>query len=710
MSRTLLRTAPLLTLALLACETADLAPSAAEQHDHSLAPTAIVLGDDLADTFVHADGWLVSPRLAAPEGATRAALQIDLRLERSDAPLVIEARGFSDGNAAEWVPAEVTWREAPYAVARAELGFVADEIQVRVPDGDQAVLSALRYEAVVPLDEAEELDAAEPTLLGPGETQQPLSSVWSNIGVKSRAYWGARATRCTTQSVSKNKIAVHHTVTPRTYAGTYAARVRQIQAFHMDGRGWCDIGYHFMVTADGTLWEARPVHLNGAHVGGYNMGNVGVSFIGCFHPTSECNNMGGKTPPERMVQQGARLIARIASHYGISRSSSTVKGHRDHPSQWTSCPGDNLHARLPALRSYTAPPAGFCSGKNGTWCDGSKLVRCTDGVETSRTSCAHGCESMPMGTPDRCYAPPAPPPPPSCSDVIRIGGASRYATAANVSKKTFPNGASVVVIASGADGNTDAIVAGPLARHEGGAVLLTRSTALPSATRAEIDRLGATRAIIVGGPNTVSSDVQTALEGLGLTVTRLSGVNRYDTSAAVARRIGAAAGFAFVASGEERGLADAVAAAATAAALDAPLLLVKKGAVPAEVASALSELGITRTYLTGGTTTVSSAVQRALPSAVRLFGGDRYTTAAAVAGAGRILGASPWRVFLTRGDMTTDAVTVGATGQMLLLSRTDGLPAASRSFLSEYASRATLVGGTSSLNDDVHRQTCAAFD
>src|SRR5690606_33940109 len=111
----------------------------------------------------------------------------------------IEARGFSDGAAGEWVSVEVTWREAPYAVGRAELGFVADEVQVRVPNGDQAVLAALTYEAVIPLDDGEALDAAEPTLTDPGAAQQGLSSVWSNIGVKSRAYWGARATRCTQQ-------------------------------------------------------------------------------------------------------------------------------------------------------------------------------------------------------------------------------------------------------------------------------------------------------------------------------------------------------------------------------------------------------------------------------------------------------------------------------------------------------------------------------
>src|SRR5690606_32907191 len=124
------------------------------------------------------------------------------------------------------------------------------------------------------------------------------------------------------------------------------------------------------------------------------------------------------------------------------------------------------------------------------------------------------------------------------------------------------------------------------------------------------------------------------------------------------------------------------------------LLLVKKSVVPAHVASALTDLGITRTYLAGGTNTVVAPVQQALPNAVRLYGGDRYSTATAVASAARILGADPYRTFVTRGDMTTDAVTVGATGRLLVLSRSDGLPSTTEAFLTSYASRATLVGGT----------------
>jgi hypothetical protein len=47
-----------------------------------------------------------------------------------------------------------------------------------------------------------------------------------------------------------------------------------------------------------------------------------------------------------MINAAGRLIGTLSRLYGISVSTSTVKGHRDHPGQSTTCPGDNLRARI----------------------------------------------------------------------------------------------------------------------------------------------------------------------------------------------------------------------------------------------------------------------------------------------------------------------------------------------------------------------------
>ncbi len=51
---------------------------------------------------------------------------------------------------------------------------------------------------------------------------------------------------------------------------------------------------------------------------------------------------------------------------------------------------------------------GPCAGKqNGAWCDGSKLVQCKSNQVSSSQDCAYGCQSMPTGVADVCKGPPA---------------------------------------------------------------------------------------------------------------------------------------------------------------------------------------------------------------------------------------------------------------------------------------------------------------
>ena len=47
-----------------------------------------------------------------------------------------------------------------------------------------------------------------------------------------------------------------------------------IRGWHVNERGWSDIGYHFVVLLDGTVDKARPVERQGAHVRGHNKGSM----------------------------------------------------------------------------------------------------------------------------------------------------------------------------------------------------------------------------------------------------------------------------------------------------------------------------------------------------------------------------------------------------------------------------------------------------
>jgi hypothetical protein len=152
-----------------------------------------------------------------------------------------------------------------------------------------------------------------------------------------REKWGARPARGTTFHVP-NKITIHHTATPNNDSISMPARMRQMQSFHMDTRGWSDIGYHWCIGQDGRVYEGRPLSAVGAHVGGNNTGNLGIAFIGDYHKTA---------PSDDMLNICIRLLRAIEKLTGVKPES--IKGHRDYHSSDT-CPGDELYKLLSKLR------------------------------------------------------------------------------------------------------------------------------------------------------------------------------------------------------------------------------------------------------------------------------------------------------------------------------------------------------------------------
>jgi putative cell wall-binding protein len=87
--------------------------------------------------------------------------------------------------------------------------------------------------------------------------------------------------------------------------------------------------------------------------------------------------------------------------------------------------------------------------------------------------------------------------------VERWSGADRYATAAEISSKTYPLGAKTAYLASGAS-YPDALAGAPVAAMAGAPLLLTSKDCVPASTMAELTRLGATDIVVLGGPAAVS--------------------------------------------------------------------------------------------------------------------------------------------------------------------------------------------------------------
>lgn len=293
------------------------------------------------------------------------------------------------------------------------------------------------------------------------------------------------------------------------------------------------------------------------------------------------------------------------------------------------------------------------------------------------------------------------------ADATRVFGADRYLTAVELSAANFAS-ADSVVIASG-ENFPDALTASALAGAIEAPVLLTRAGSVPAAVLAEIDRLGAGKAYIIGGTGAVSPAVVSALQGAGLAVERIAGADRYATAAAVADKVLAVTGTAwngevFIASGED--FPDALAAAPVAAANGMPILLTRAGALPAATAAFLNDNDVEKSHVVGGTGVIGAWIQTAAPGATRIAGANRYATAVEVAKFAETMGMNWGYLGIASGENFPDAlaggVVVGRNRGMLLLTQPNVLtPATAAAITANTPVRGEVYGGPGAISATV---------
>lgn|GEM_PF-3177047 len=157
--------------------------------------------------------------------------------------------------------------------------------------------------------------------------------------------------------------------------------------------------------------------------------------------------------------------------------------------------------------------------------------------------------------------------------IRRDAGTDRYATSRIVNERAFGSGAPIVYVATGRD-FPDALSASAAAGALAGAVVLVdgKSTTVPQATRDLISDLAARDIRIAGGTGAVSADIAQNLASLA-SVIRLSGADRYETSAAISRSAFSSASSVMFAVGTS--FADALSGAAYAGELGVPMLVAR---------------------------------------------------------------------------------------------------------------------------------------
>lgn len=203
--------------------------------------------------------------------------------------------------------------------------------------------------------------------------------------------------------------------------------------------------------------------------------------------------------------------------------------------------------------------------------------------------------------------------------VTRIGGDTRYDTAAQVSAAVFSGGAAapvsgaaipkptVVYIANG-ETFADALSGAPAAGSEHGPLLLVQATSIPDSTIAELQRLQPARIVILGGEDAVSAEVESLLRAYAPDVSRAQGPTRFDTAVAVANRFGTGVPVVYLTTAWN--FPDAVAAGATGGLLSAPILFVEPTCIPPAVNAAIDRLAPARIVILGGPDAVGPGVEQ----------------------------------------------------------------------------------------------------
>lgn len=157
-----------------------------------------------------------------------------------------------------------------------------------------------------------------------------------------RAEWGARSPRSrdTTSWSKRTEFVVHHSDGPTTQTP------RSIQDFHMNGRGWADVGYNFLVDHLGRIYEGRGWLVIGAHALDHNTSGIGVCVIG---RDGKDITAAAKTAVRWLYDEAQRHAGRALSK----------RGHGQLSGNSTACPGRTLLAWVKAGMPVdgTPPPA-----------------------------------------------------------------------------------------------------------------------------------------------------------------------------------------------------------------------------------------------------------------------------------------------------------------------------------------------------------------
>ncbi|MGC9535415.1 FG-GAP-like repeat-containing protein [Streptomyces sp. UG1] len=322
----------------------------------------------------------VEVQVVGKDGTASAGLPKRLQVTLVDPGVVTAAETTSTGS--EFEPAAFAAETSPSPAETATDTATDTESATASPASGESTAettaSPSPSDSTSPSPSESDSTSASPS---PTETKPtaPPSTV-NQPPIINRAAWGADESKVDDPPTYLDKIdavVVHHTAGSNSYSCAQSASiVRGLMAYHVDGNGWNDLGYNFVVDKCGQIFEGRAggvdLPVQGAHTYGFNSYTTGITVLGDFEGDPARGKPAGR-PSRAAMESVARVAAWKLGQYGgdpngkvtLTAKGNTgvwnegeqatlnqIMGHRD--AYATACPGANLYSKLGEIRRYAA--------------------------------------------------------------------------------------------------------------------------------------------------------------------------------------------------------------------------------------------------------------------------------------------------------------------------------------------------------------------
>src|SRR5680860_77737 len=205
------------------------------------------------------------------------------------------------------------------------------------------------------------------------------------------------------------------------------------------------------------------------------------------------------------------------------------------------------------------------------------------------------------------------------SSTKRLAGQTRYDTSAAIALDGWTQ-SDYALLAYG-ENYPDALSAAPLAKKHDAPILLTSGNNLPTITKETLINLQVKNVFIIGGTGVIPSSIDSELQSMRITVTRIAGQDRYETATKVAQQLSSPTEI-FVVTGEDS--ADALSVAPIAALKQVPIILMPQEYMPDSVRAYLASNNIDKTYVMGDSGIIGDNVTNQFPGTERIIGVNKY--------------------------------------------------------------------------------------